>query len=171
MFARIRPQVSRASTSSSTTSAKYRKVSPYSGGLFSDDIHSSYKPKNEDDSKFVQSLLREFTIDEDGIIHWSTFEGLVRGTPAETPYCRNNGVGYFTRAEGLAELKRIQAFWDQYEGDPDYAKVDNHHRQPSEMSISMKIWIRDEKLGITDDEDEPKGLALPPSPPPPPQTD
>lgn len=125
-----------------------RTPSAYSGGLFSDDIHCYFKPKDPDESQFVDGLLRDYTVDKDGGIHWSSFEGLVRGKAVDRPPISDNGVGYFSKKEGLEQLNRIQEFWDVYEGSPVAAKVDNPNRQPSEMEVSTRIIIRQQKSGV-----------------------
>lgn len=125
---------------------QHRTPSPYSGDLLGDDVSSHFKPKDAEESAFVQSLLREFLIEADGSIHWSTFEGLVRGQPRSCSWSKSshNGIGYFSRAEGLARLKEIQKFWDAYEGDPADAKIDNPNRQPNAGQVYWRVLLRRE---------------------------
>ncbi len=121
---------------------KTRTPSKYSGGLFSDDVSACFTPKTKAEAVFVRSLLREYT-EEDGMFRWSTYEGLVRGTPRQGVLLEtNNHIGYFTREDGLAYLKNVQAWWETYEGNPAAAKVDNPHRQPGESLVTMLLMLR-----------------------------
>ncbi len=120
-----------------------REPSAYSGGLFSDDIHCSIKPKNAEEAKRVRAALREFYEEEDGTLTWSTFEGLVKGPRQDSAQSMiwspnsHNGIGYFSKSEGLAYLASVQEWWATYEGDPCDAKIDNPNRQPSAMHFWM----------------------------------
>lgn len=122
---------------------RYRQPSAYSGGLFADDVSCYYKPKDDDELKLVRGLLREFTVDQEGAIYWSSFEGLVRGPRRGGTWSRtdHNGIGYFSKAEGMAYLKEIQKFWDVFEGDPAAAKIENPNLQPSETQVSFKVFF------------------------------
>lgn len=117
---------------------QHRRPSAYSGSLFADDIHAHFKPATEQEAVVVRVLLREFREDAEGF-HWSSYEGLVRGTPRHDSIALASGnhVGYFTRVEGLAYLEEVQAWWDAFEGDFKDAKIDNPHRQ---LSASQVMW-------------------------------
>lgn len=109
-------------------------------------------------------------VTENGEIYWSSFEGLVRGSRSGCSWSStdHNGIGYFSRVEGLAYLKEIQKFWDGFEGEPEDAKIDNPHRQLSEMQVSTRALIRRQKLGIAVDYGD-DGFDAPSPPPPPPR--
>lgn len=127
----------------------HRTPSAYSGSLYADDISCNYKPKNEAESKLVQSFLREFTIEEDGSISWSSFEGLVRGHLRPCAWSRtyHNGIGYFTRAEGFAYLRELQKFWLDCDADPAIVKIENPHRQPNVSGIYWKLRLKEHAEG------------------------
>lgn len=127
--------------------ARYRKPSAYSGSLIADDIRTTFKPDSAEDAERVKSWLREYTEDELGI-HWSTYEGLVRGQPRDGALwiARNNHIGFFSRKEGLAHLKEIQAWWTDYEGDSEDAKLDNPLRQLSLTEVICRLAVV--KLGL-----------------------
>jgi hypothetical protein len=113
----------------------HRTPSEYSGGLKGDDVASRYQPENKKEAAIVRSLLREYR-EEGGNIIWSTFAGLVKGTPRDHILLKdNNDVGYFTRAEGLAKLNEVQAWWEAYEGPLEAAKLPNPLLQPTEMMM------------------------------------
>lgn len=125
--------------------AKYRAPSRYSGSIMADDVCTGFKPKNKDDAEYIRSRVKVL-YEEDGVIYWCPFEGLVPGTPREGEFLETmNHVGYFTKQEGLAKLKEIQQFWDTYEGDPAKAKIPNPNRQPSFSDISAELSFR--KMG------------------------
>lgn len=92
------------------------------------------------------SKLREYREDENGILHWATFDGLVRGKPEidgyrPPRYADFDQVGYFGFKEGLAMLNEIRAFWNDYEGDPNAARLENPHLQRGETAISFEVSI------------------------------
>lgn len=120
---------------------RHRRPSPYSGGLFADDIHCSYTAKNKRELAIAKGLLREYTEYGNGRLEWSTFEGLVKGPRQEEPtsFGNHNGIGYFSRTEGLDYLREVQAFWEQCSDDPENVKIHNPYRQPSEMMLEAKI--------------------------------
>ena len=126
---------------------RYSRPSAYSGSLLADDVHAHFKPDNAEQAALVRSLLREYTEDDEGL-HWSTYEGLVRGTPRVNCgwQASCNHIGYFTQREGLAYLETAQAWWAAFEGDFGDAKIDNPHRQPSETQIRSELMLRD--LGL-----------------------
>lgn len=144
---------------------QHRTPSSYSGGLFSDDMSCHFEPQHDEESRFVQGLLREFTVDEDGEINWSSFEGLVRGPrQGECSWSDtgHNGIGYFSKAEGLAYLTEVQKFWDAYEGGPADAKIENPHRQLTQSDVWFRVWTRRREL-----EASPSGSVAVPAPPAP----
>ena len=113
----------------------HRQPSEFSGELRADDAAAHYKPKSKKEAAIVRSLLREYR-ERDGYIIWSTFAGLVKGTPRDHILLTdNNDLGYFSRAEGLAKLAEIQAWWATYDGPLESAKLPNPHLQPSEMMM------------------------------------
>lgn len=117
----------------------YEGAHRYSGGLYSDDITCRIKPETEAEAAFYRSKLHTFTEDENGF-KWSTYSGLVVGTPREDSWIsRNNHVGFFTRAEGLAYLRSLQPWWDEVRGNPDRAKIPNPKLQPS-STILHSEW-------------------------------
>lgn len=119
----------------------YQTAHEYSGGLSSDDISARYTPDSEDEAAIVRSLLHTYT-EAEGTIRWSTYAGLVIGTPREgTWLSKKNHIGYFTREEGWAHLKQLQDWWSDYDGDPDTAKIPNPRLQPSaSMVLSALTW-------------------------------
>lgn len=120
--------------------ARHRMPSAYSGGVRAEDVHAFIAPASEEEAQRIRSMLREYREDEEGI-HWSTFDGLVRGKPRENCgwAARNNHVGYFTRKEGLAYLQEAQAWWAAYEGDFEGARLANPNRQPSESMVRFAL--------------------------------
>lgn len=118
----------------------HRQPSKYSGSLNASDVTSHYKPESEQAAVIARSLLREFVEDSEGI-RWSTYQGLVRGTPrVGSSYLeRLNHVGFFSREEGLQHLRELQAWWAEYEGDLADAKVPNPHFQISEMYLFARV--------------------------------
>jgi len=125
--------------------AAHRAPSKYAGGLIADVLHSTFKPDSLEDAAFIKSKLREFREDQDGTLHWCTFEGIVRGQPNINGYAPAwislHDAGYFSRADGLAQLLRIKSFWDEYEGDPGQGKIDNQLRQASESELRVLLHI------------------------------
>jgi hypothetical protein len=120
----------------------YETAHECSGGLSSDDISARYKPKDEKEAALVRSILHTYTEDEAGI-RWSTYAGLVIGTPRDgAGLSKKNHIGYFTRDEGRAHLKELQAWWAAYEGDPDLAKIENPLLQPSSSRVISELARR-----------------------------
>lgn len=133
---------------------QHMKVSRHSGSLRASDIHSFYEPKDEEQAKYLRSRLHTYSENEEGF-HWSTYEGLILGTPREGDWISDkNHIGFFTKQEGLEKLKEIQAFWDDFEGDPDSVKIDNPLRQPSESAIMGELVLID--MGINPRAERPK---------------
>lgn len=81
---------------------------------------------------------------------WCTFDGVARGAPEINGYkpdwVRFDQAGFFNRADALAELKKIQEFWDDIENlDSDW-RIKNPHRQPDESDIRFAVRYRDDSL-------------------------
>ena len=123
--------------------SQYRVPSQYSGGLSADAVSAHYKPENEAEAARVRELLREYTEDVDGF-HWTTFDGLVRGTPRlESAHMRNlSRVGFFSRAEGRAYLQDVQAWWAKFDGQGEW-RLPNPHRQMSESELRFALRYPD----------------------------
>lgn len=121
---------------------QHKEPSAYSGSLSNSDISCQYKPDDESEAEFVKGLLREYTINTDGSISWSSFEGLVRGDKRPCCWSSNfhNGIGYFSRAEGYAYLKKLQEFWAGCEEDPSKVKIPNPHRQPTDSVVRFMLF-------------------------------
>lgn len=121
---------------------QHKAPSAYSGALSSSDISCRYSPADAAEAELVQGLLREYTLNEDGSISWSSFEGLVRGVKRPCCWSDNyhNGIGYFSRAEGYAYLKKLQEFWADCAEDPANVKIPNPHRQPTEAVVLFTLF-------------------------------
>lgn len=129
--------------------SRHRRPNPYGGSGAADDYCASYKPDTPEDAQTVKSMLREYKEMADGTILWCSFDGIMRGAPTVNGYApakweNFDQAGYFSRAEGLAHLKEIQAFWEAHEGDLN-VKIDNPHRQPTLTEVmshfSMKRFL------------------------------
>lgn len=118
--------------------ATHRKPSPFFGALLADDLHATITPCSPEEAAFFRSRLREFVEDQDGTLHWCTFDGIVRSdSPSAKPsWIKFDQAGFFTREEGLSRLQEMQAYWEQFRGDPSTAKIENPSRQPSASLLS-----------------------------------
>lgn len=126
--------------------ALHRVPSPYSGGCFADDFCDSLKPETEELALLVKSMLREYTETQGGMILWCTFNGIVRGKPAVNGYtpvtwAGFDQAGWWSRKDGLAYLKKTQAFWESFEGNL-AVKIHNPHHQPSSSEIRFQIGLK-----------------------------
>ena len=128
---------------------RHQRPSAFSGGLSGTDVYCSITPANEDEARYVRSLLRDF-VEENGVIRWSTFEGLVKGTPREGGVflADINHVGFFTKKEGLAYLAEVQTWWTSFEGSFADAKIDNPNRQLSETLVSARLFAKREGVEL-----------------------
>lgn len=126
----------------------HREPSEYSGGLRADDVCARHKPESAEEAAFVRSMLREYR-EERGYILWSTFAGLVKGSPRDHILLRDgNDIGYFSKSEGMAKLEEIQAWWESYAGPMDAAKLPNPFLQPSQMEVLARVY----KAGLLKDD-------------------
>ena len=123
--------------------AAHRKPSPFFGGLIAEDLHATMTPVSPEEAGFIRSRLREFVEDLDGTLHWCTFDGIVRNesSVAKPAWLKFDQAGFFTREEGISRLQEMQAFWEQFNGDPAIAKFDNQHRQPSASMLSGEWFV------------------------------
>ncbi|HGP3143465.1 TPA: hypothetical protein ACLG1D_001070 [Pseudomonas aeruginosa] len=118
--------------------ATHRKPSPFFGALLADDMHATITPQSPEEAAFFRSRLREFVEDQDGTLHWCTFDGIVRSDSphAKPSWIKFDQAGFFSREEGLSRLQEMQAYWEQFRGDPSTVKVENPSRQPSASLLS-----------------------------------
>lgn len=125
--------------------AQHVVPSPYSAEPGAENFHARHTPKDAEERAFYKAHLREYQEDANGTLHWCTFEGIVRGSPAIDGYApawrSYDAAGYFGRQEGLAELRKIQAFWEAYDGDPALAKIDNPLRQPTMTALTGEFFL------------------------------
>lgn len=127
--------------------SKNKTPGPCACGLRGDAVHATYEPESEEEAEFVKSLLKECQEDDDGAIHWCTYDGIVRGSLEVNGYTPSFGSKpqiFMKRSDALEKLNEIKAFWDAYEGDPKLAKIDNPYRQPSEMHVHAACFSRRE---------------------------
>jgi hypothetical protein len=116
---------------------------------------ASFKPETPENAEYAKSFLREYEEKPDGTLMWCTFDGVVRGAPEVKGYrpvhwANFDQAGYFSRADALAELKKIQEFWDDIESlDSDW-RIKNPHRQPDWSDIRFAVRYRDDSLIIAD---------------------
>ena len=123
----------------------HRVPSEFSCVLGSDMVNSWLAFESEEELNQIKNHLREYTVDyEANMIHWATYQGVVRGQPVtrdKHQYLANhlNHIGFFSRKEGLAYLKEAQRWWAEYEGKVEDAALPNPHIQPSSFDIKRFI--------------------------------
>lgn len=120
------------------------RPSPYAGSLIADVLHASMTPESDAQADFIRANLREYIEDADGVFHWCTFDGIVRGSPRDPlpAWLAFDQAGFFSRSEGLEVLRQAQAFWQQFAGDPAKAKIDNPLLQPSESELLGRWFVQ-----------------------------
>ena len=126
--------------------SKHGSPSPYAGSLMASDLQASFMPSNEDEATLVKSLLREFSVDDEGAIRWCSFNGIVRGSPEVNGYApafkKYDQAGYFSQADGLKKIYEMKEFWDNFDGDPKTAKIENPNLQPTETEVYFAVTTR-----------------------------
>ena len=127
--------------------APHQVPSEYSAGHSAESFQAVFVPENDRQREIARRLLRRYREDADGSIRWCTFDGIVRG------YAHVNGVrppnstdfhdcGYFSRREGIAQLREMQNWWAHYSGDPKYAKIDNPNLQLTSSQLQLEVHLR-----------------------------
>lgn len=130
--------------------SQYRTPGPYFGQA-ADDFHAVAYPKSTAEADFIRSRLRRYDEGDDGSIGWCTFDGIVEG-PLQAkdmePTWLSSHCGYFRRAEALAKLKEMQAFWDGFTGDPKTVRLPNPSRQPNATAMFF-AWRLDQQPSVS----------------------
>ena len=119
--------------------SSYKEPGPYATSLDADDFHSELKPTSLEEAKFIKSRLKSYREDDDGTIHWCSFDGMIQGHSQINGYVPPSykdfhGPGYLSRREALEALQECRRFWENYSGDIGSAKLHNPNRQPT-------VWI------------------------------
>ena len=96
---------------------RYVEPNPYSGSVGADDYCASIQPKNQAESDYIKSILREYVELESGEILWCTYHGIIKGHDSINGYTLSSwsnfaAAGYFARNEALLYLTEAQAFWE-----------------------------------------------------------
>jgi hypothetical protein len=132
--------------------SRVMELSPYPD-LDAGYVRCMFKPNGKQERLIATSLLNNYQEAEDGTLHWSTFDGIVKGLSilaGEKPlYGRDHSPAlYFTRDQGLEVLKRIQGEWEAYTGKPEDHQVNNPHLQITRRELVARV--RD-KVSIFED--------------------
>lgn len=121
------------------------ELSPYPD-LEANRVRCRFKPKNPQERLAAIALLNEFHESEDGLLTWSTFDGIVRGE------CKLDGKAplhgkadspalYFTRQQAVEQLERIKSEWEAYSGNPGDYLIKNPHAQISRRELVARISL------------------------------
>jgi hypothetical protein len=129
--------------------SKLKKPGPYACALHAEVLCASFEPKTKEDADFIKSFLREYQEQPDGEIVWCTFDGIVRGAPEirgrKPDLAQSHQAGYFSRADGLAELKKTKEFWDNIESLDSNWRIENPHLQPTEHGVTLALLTHKQK--------------------------
>lgn len=129
--------------------SKHEKPGPYACGLYPEVLCAGFEPKTKEDADFVKSFLREYQEQPGGEIVWCTFDGIVRGETEirgrKPDWSPSHQAGYFSRADGLAELKKIKEFWGDIESLDSNWRIENPHRQPTEHEVTLALLVHKQK--------------------------
>jgi hypothetical protein len=137
---------------------RYMTANPYAGSISAEDFVSMHKPASGDERELYLSRLREVDEREDGTLLWCSYNGIVRGSQSVSGYTPSRWMDftpnvYHSYREGLAIMKEIRAFWNNYIGRIKDAKIDNPYYQPTASAISseliMQRVIQEHKAKVT----------------------
>jgi hypothetical protein len=133
----------------------------WSGSGRGEDFYSEMKPKTPAEASAIKAMLKEYEEREDGTLIWCSFRDIVRGETGVKGYVPASyndfhAPVYHSRAEGLAKLKEIQAFWVQHTGTVAEAKIENPCAQPTSSEIEGEFIFQRvmKKHAVKDSDDD-----------------
>lgn len=120
---------------------------PWSGSGDGEDFYSEWKPKSPAEADEVKALLSEYEERADGTLMWCTYKDIVRGSLAVNGYTPVSAHGlkrhiHHSKAEGMAKLREIKAFWEGHQGTIVEGAIHNPYSQPSASDIWLELTCK-----------------------------